>query len=115
MNDYRKLMVWQKAMILAKLVYVYTKQLPGDERFGLVSQMNRCSVSIPSNIAEGSKRKSKKEFCQFLRISSGSLAELETQYLLSNELFPVITSNEIAPLILECQKMLESFIKKLES
>ena len=66
-------------MELVEEVYKVTGRLPADEKFGLVSQMRRCAVSIPSNIAEGKKRKSKTEFVQFLRIADGSAAELETQ------------------------------------
>lgn len=83
MHRYKELLVWKKAMDLTEKVYDLTKSFPADEKFGLISQMRRSAVSIPSNIAEGSGRNSKKEFNQFLAIASGSLFELETQMMLS--------------------------------
>lgn len=77
-NSYRDLEVWKKAMQLVKHVYRLTSQLPESEKFGLVNQMNRAAVSIPSNIAEGSRRPTK-DFIRFLTMASGSLAEIETQ------------------------------------
>jgi len=84
---HRKLSVWQKAIELTEHVYIFTQLLPEDERFGLISQMRRCSVSVPSNIAEGASRHSDKEFLRFLNISKGSLAELETQLILCSRLY----------------------------
>lgn len=112
MNDFRELIVWQKAMILARHVYDLTRLLPDDERFGLSSQMRRCAISIPSNIAEGSKRGTKKDFTQFLRIAGGSAAELETQM----ELMKQIYDKEDMPafnVLKEVQKMLQGLISKL--
>ena len=90
MNDsfksYRDLEVWRKAMSLAKEVYTVTSSLPKDERFGLVSQMRRAAISIPSNIAEGHARAGTGEFKHFVSIAMGSVAELETQIILSMEL-----------------------------
>lgn len=82
-NGYRDLEVWQKSMDLCELIYELTKDFPADERFGLVSQLRRASVSVVSNIAEGAGRNSPKEFIQFLSISYGSLCEVEAQLLLS--------------------------------
>lgn len=79
MNGYKNLDVWKKSFELAKVVYTTTKHFPKEELYGLVSQIRRAVVSLPSNIAEGSKRSSRKDFCQFLRIAQGSGAELETQ------------------------------------
>ena len=79
-------MVWQKALELAEDVYRITKQFPAEEKFGLVSQINRSAVSIPSNIAEGAGRNSNGEFKHFLGISTGSAFELETQLLLAGRL-----------------------------
>jgi four helix bundle protein len=112
MNDFRNLIVWQKAMNLARDIYVHTKELPMDEKFGLVSQIRRSAVSIPSNIAEGSKRRTKKDFAHFLSIASGSAAELETQILLTQDLFSIQTTKHLE-LLKEVQKMLETLIKKL--
>jgi four helix bundle protein len=85
-NSYRDLLVWQKGMALAKQVYSLTRSFPFDERFGLVAQMRRAAVSVPSNIAEGQARHGKKEFVHFLSHSEGSLAELDTQLALAMEL-----------------------------
>lgn len=86
MHKFKELKVWQKAMELVKETYIITYQLPKSEQFGLISQINRCAVSIPSNIAEGAGRNSPKEFLHFLSISNGSAYELETQLLLTVEL-----------------------------
>lgn len=68
MNNYKELIVWQKARMLVKSIYSLSTQLPSDEKFGLVSQIRRCAVSIPSNIAEGASRTSNKEFAYFLKL-----------------------------------------------
>ncbi len=85
-GGYKNLVVWQKAMKLVLLVYEYTKGFPSSENFGLISQMRRSAVSVPSNIAEGSKRKTKKDFQQFISVALGSGAELETQIEISKQL-----------------------------
>ncbi|HEU5412049.1 MAG TPA: four helix bundle protein [Candidatus Acidoferrales bacterium] len=85
-RNYRDLLVWQKAMSLVEEVYQLTSRFPSDERFGLVAQLRRAAVSIPSNIAEGQARKSTREFVQFLSLAEGSLAEVDTQLLLSERL-----------------------------
>ena len=85
-TSYRNLIVWEKSMKLAESVYVYTNTFPESEKYGLVSQMRRCAVSIPSNIAEGSLRSTEKDFKNFLRIAFGSGAELETQLELATRL-----------------------------
>ncbi|WP_282085743.1 four helix bundle protein [Aquimarina algiphila] len=82
MNKYQELKIWNKAMELVEEVYALTKKLPDEEKFGLISQIKRCSVSIPSNIAEGAGRNSNKEFIRFLSIANGSTTELETQLIL---------------------------------
>jgi len=78
-KDYRDLLVWQKSMLLVKLIYQITQQFPKEEMYGLISQIRRCAISIPSNIAEGSRRSSRKEYRNFVLISYGSSSELETQ------------------------------------
>lgn len=82
-QDYRKLKVWEKAMDLADQVYNITEPYPKSEIYGLASQMRRSAVSIPSNIAEGNGRSGDQEFYRFISIAKGSLAELETQIMLS--------------------------------
>lgn len=83
MHDFKKLDVWEKSMKLAEDVYAITQKFPDSEKYGLISQIRRSSVSIPSNIAEGAGRNGDKEFANFLAISLGSAFELETQLLLS--------------------------------
>lgn len=83
MNNYQDLKIWNKAMCLVEQVYLLMEFLPDNEKFGLISQIKRCSVSIPSNIAEGAGRNHTKEFKQFLSIANGSTTELETQLLLT--------------------------------
>ncbi len=108
MHNYKELKVWQKAMENAKNIFQVTALFPVSERYGLVSQMNRCAISIPSNIAEGAGRNSTKEFAQFLSIANGSAFELETQIILAHS-FEFITTeeqNNLLASITELQKML---------
>lgn len=115
--DYRDLVVWQKSMLLAKKVYQQISLLPSDEKYALADQMKRAAISIPSNIAEGEARKSKKEFIQFLSFANGSRAELETQLLLCCEI-GYLTRYQIEELMMMCEeisKMIYALIKKLRS
>ena len=86
METHKDLRVWQKSMDLVTSVYLETQSFPKEECFGLVSQLRRASVSVPSNIAEGYARGTDKEKLHFLRISSGSISEVETQLILSRNL-----------------------------
>ncbi|MDX2072804.1 MAG: four helix bundle protein [Alphaproteobacteria bacterium] len=83
MSGFKRLEVWKLSMRLADDIYDATQSFPKDQQFGLAQQMQRCAISVPSNIAEGSARAGKKEFVQFLYIARGSLAELETQLILA--------------------------------
>lgn len=115
MGTFKKLIVWQKSMLLMHRIYEITTSYPADEKFGLVSQMRRCSISIPSNIAEGYGRDTKSEHAHFLYISLGSCNELETQIILSKD-FGFINESiyqEITTLIEEINKMLSSLIYTL--
>jgi len=85
-GHYKDLAAWQKAMDLVELVYLGTEHFPKHELYGLASQMRRAAVSVPSNIAEGQARFSRRDFRHFLRTARGSLAELETQVLLARRL-----------------------------
>ena len=85
-GKYQELIVWQKAVDLVTTIYGYTQAFPQDEVFGLISQMRRAAVSVPSNIAEGQGRQSKAEFRRFLSIARGSLYELETQVVIAQRL-----------------------------
>jgi four helix bundle protein len=114
-KHYKDLKIWQKGMRLTKLVYQLTARFPADERFGLTSQMRRAAVSVPSNIAEGQARQGTREFLQFLSHASGSLAELDTQLLLSVDLGYCLETetNSITGEISEIQKMLAAIRRKL--
>lgn len=109
--SYRSLIVWQKGFEVSLAVYRLTKTFPDDERYGLVSQMRRSAVSIPSNIAEGYARGSKASFHQFLRIAYGSAAELETQLLLAKEL-KYHKETDIEELLIEVMKMINAILSK---
>src|SRR3989440_6968103 len=85
-QNYKDLVVWQKGIALAKAIYQLTSRFPSEEKFGLVAQMRRAAVSIPSNIAEGQARHTTGEFIQFISHAEGSTAELETQLILTVEL-----------------------------
>lgn len=85
-HQHKKLKVWQDSIKFSIDIYQITNTFPHLEQFGLVSQLRRASISIPSNIAEGSKRGTKKDFASFLRIAHGSSAEIETQLLIATEL-----------------------------
>ncbi len=85
-RPHEKLNVWRESMALAELVYRASSELPATESYGLIAQMQRAAVSIPSNIAEGAARGSRKEYIQFLTIARGSLSELDTQLQLSSSL-----------------------------
>ena len=113
MKTHKDLDVWKEAMTLVKGIYKLTADFPKEETYGLVSQIRRAAVSIPSNIAEGAARNSNKEFIQFLYISLGSLAELETQLLLSKEL-GFLKNEEINGSIVRIRKMLLGLIKHLK-
>ena len=115
MHNFRQLNIWKDAMQLAKSVYLLTNEFPGTEKYGLISQINRACIFVPSNIAEGSSRSSNKEFKHFLSIALGSLFELETQVSLSLEL-SYIEKEHCENLILkivQLQKMISSFRKTL--
>jgi four helix bundle protein len=114
MKDFRKLVIWEKGMKLAKQVYAFTASLPPKEQFGLISQMNRCAVSIPSNIAEGCSRNSDIELKRFIEIAIGSSFELETQLLLAKEIYQKENSllfDELNRL----QKMMNAYHSKLKA
>ena len=114
-QSYKDLIVWQKGIALAKIVYRLTQNLPQEEKFGLVAQMRRSAVSIPSNIAEGQARHTTGEFIQFISHAEGSVAELDTQLILSAELHFCDSSNAAAAFALvgELRRMLNVLCRKL--
>jgi four helix bundle protein len=114
-RSYKDLVVWQKGIALAKLIYQLTNKFPGEEKFGLVAQMRRAAASIQSNIAEGQARHKTGEFIQFISHAEGSLAELDTQLILSSELrFARAENADVAlELISELRRMLNVLRRKL--
>ncbi len=102
MRNFRELKVWQDARILVRDIYLITKVLPDTEKYGLTSQIQRCSVSITANITEGCGKYSNKDFVRFLQISLGSTYELENHLILCEDL-GFIPSEQISPIIQEVQ------------
>jgi len=114
MAGYRDLDVWELSMQVVESVYRYIEQFPDRERFALAEQLRRSAVSVPSNIAEGSARNSKKEFIQFLHIALGSLYALQTQLEIAQRLGYIKVSQECTTEILRTEKMLNSLIASMK-
>ena len=116
-RSYKDLVVWQKGIALAKNIYKLTQRFPSEEKFGIVAQMRRASVSVPSNIAEGQARHTTGEFIQFISHAEGSVAELDTQLILSIELIfcSAADAEEALGLIAELRKMLNVLRRKLSA
>ena len=114
-KSYRDLIVWQKSMGLVTDVYRQTKTFPRDEQYGLVPQLRRSAVSIPSNIAEGYGRGSTNDYVRFLQISRGSLYEMQTQLeiALNLEHIPKISFQDLDEKSREVERMLNSLIKSV--
>lgn len=112
-TSYKDLIVWQKSYELVKEVYKLTSGLPKEEVFALQSQTRRSAISIVSNIAEGSNRKTRKDYVQFLHIALGSSSELETQLLLNKDLYEINIESGLS-LLIEIRKMLTALINKLQ-
>lgn len=117
MQDFRNLLVWQKAHQLTLSVYKATELFPKEELYGLTSQMRRSASSIPTNLAEGSGRGSDAEFARFAQISMGSASELEYQLLLAYDLkfLKQDSYQQLNSSLNEVQRMLNAFIKKLRT
>ena len=109
------LQIWKRSMNLVKEIYIITQNLPIEEKFGLISQIRRCAVSIPSNIAEGAGRKSNLEFIQFLNIVSGSLSELETQLEIAIRLKFITENEELFKKIIFIRIMITNLKKSLSN
>ena len=114
MHNYKELKLWQKAMDLIRLIYEITRSFPQEEKFGLINQIRRASVSIASNIAEGAGRNSDKEFIHFISIATGSCYETETQLIIADRLNYTKENETNFSLINEIQKMLFVFSNKLK-
>ena len=114
-QSYKELIVWQKSIRLVKEIFILTNKFPKAELYGIVAQMRRAAVSIPSNIAEGYGRRSTKSYAQFYAIAYGSALELETQSIIAKELNMAPKENFIASdnLLVEVSKMLNAMITKM--
>lgn len=115
-KSYRDLIAWQRARELVKETYLLTAEFPVGERFGLVSQMDRAAVSIPSNIAEGYRRATTQDYLHFLRIARGSAYELETQLVLAEDLglCTQAASSKVVVTLQEVIRVLQGLIAALE-
>ncbi len=114
LNTHKELDVWKKSMDLVEEIYRATNHFPNIEKFGLINQLRRCAISVPSNIAEGAARNSDKEFIQFCYISLGSLSEMETQLLIAEKL-NYTQNHDILEKVVEIRRMLLGLIKYLKS
>lgn len=116
-NSYNELIVWQKSLDMVTHIYKITESMPKSESYGLITQMNRASVSIPCNIAEGWGRESTKSYTMFLKISRGSIFELETLVQIGRKLNLISEEQSLSILsrTVEMQRMLNSLIKKIKS
>ena len=113
MSDYKDLEVWKKSIDVVTDIYRLTSVFPDSEKFGITNQMRRAAVSIPSNIAEGSARYHPKDFIHFLRIADGSVAELETQLIISVKLEFSSNIELLMNEIIVIRRMLAALIKSL--
>jgi four helix bundle protein len=115
MQRFTDLMVWQRSHALVLDVYRLTKSFPPDERYGLTSQLRRAVLSVPTNIAEGSKRETNREYARFLNIAEGSLAETEYLLMVSRDLgyLPVPTAKPVLAETAEIAKMLHGLRSKV--
>jgi four helix bundle protein len=116
-KSYRDLVVWQKAMELVTEVYRVTKKFPKDELFGLTGQMRRAAVAVPSNIAEGYGKSSRKEYIYFLTHARGSLLELETQVLIASNLSYLKESetDDLLSLVSEVGRIIHGLLSSLKT
>ena len=114
-RNYQELKVWQQAMDLVTRIYATTNGLPDTEKFGLVTQLLRAAVSIPSNIAEGAGRNSPKDFLYFLSVARGSLLEVETQLLIGQRLGMLRITDEIVDDIEAVFAMIAKLMEQLQS
>ena len=115
MEMYKKLIVWQKAMELVRSVYRLSKGFPTDERYALTDQLRRAAISIPSNIAEGCGRTSRKDYAHFLSIARGSLYETMTQLQIAQDLGYIEISEDLKVLSDDVGKILTTLMNKYGS
>ena len=112
---FQDLIAWQRGIALCKEVYRITARFPDSERFGLVSQMRRAAVSIPSNLAEGFGRESTPDMLRFFRTSRGSLFELQTQLILAVELGFAVGDDQLSELTAETDRLIQALIRSIET
>ncbi len=112
-QTFRDLIVWRKAIDLAKTVYGTTRAMPDTEKYGMTAQMRRAAVSVASNIAEGNARQTLRDYLSFLVIARGSLAELETQLIITSELKMLSHTNTLMEQIQETRRILQGLIDSL--
>ncbi|RJP47575.1 MAG: four helix bundle protein [Armatimonadetes bacterium] len=120
LKSYKELIVWQKAIQLVKEIFILTGNFPASELYGLVSQMRRSAISVPSNIAEGYGRRSSKEYIHFCSIAYGSALELETQMIIAKELGfakeqDFLKANQLLEEVLRMLNTMTSKLKKLDA
>jgi four helix bundle protein len=115
MKSYKDLELWQVSMNFVTEIYKLTKGFPKEELYGLTSQIRRCVISIPSNIAEGASRKGTKEFIQFLWIANGSLSEFETQIEIAQKLGYLDSIEIVIERVKHIRKMMHGLIHSLEN
>ena len=110
MHQFKELVIWKRSRLFCSSIYEVTARFPSDEKFGLTNQLRRASVSIPSDIAEGSSRNSNKDFSRFLEIAIGSAYEIETQILIPSDL-GFITTEEATKLVTEISEIIKMISK----
>jgi four helix bundle protein len=117
MQDYRKLLVWEKAHAVASMVHQLSTEIPRHGNSGLIGQMRRAALSIPANIAEGSSRPSRKDFAKFIQIAIGSASELEyhLQFALTTDQIRADRHAAVQPKIVEVRRMLFGLLKRLRT
>lgn len=113
-KTFRDLIAWQKSMALAKAIYLVTRALPDTERFGLMTQMRRAAVSIPSNIAEGHGRQSTTEYIRYLKVARASLMELQTQVILAVDLELIQPIRTLDEILAETDRVLQGLIRSMQ-
>jgi four helix bundle protein len=117
MQNFRDLKVWQRSHLLALNIYRQTKSFPAHEQYGVTSQLRRAAVSVPTNIAEGSKRRQNRDYARFLNIAEASLAETEYLIILSRDLgyLPEDSAAALSQDVDEISRMLHSLYQKVEA